>query len=245
MAHDVSDAAQTGPAGADARPDGVVDTPDVATVIGEPAVAERGVGGLVAGGDGAGTAPRSSPAPQPAAVAPPARRRRGDPHATRRPAVGLTALVLTALAGAFFGWVSAEPFWLATGRGVAGTVTVTSCQPSGLDERCVGRFAAEDFTVDAVRLSSVPSASRERGDRFEARMLDGGSRWAYAGPVSGLHLRWQLGLAAVLVCGVLIGLATGVGRLRTAGRGGRFVLWAVSLAGPLALFAGMLVAALL
>ena len=76
-------------------------------------------------------------------------------------------------------------------------------------------------------------------------MLDDGSRWAYAGPVSGLHLRWQLGLAAVLVCGVLIGLATGVGRLRTAGRGGRFVLWAVSLAGPLALFAGMLVAALL
>ena len=185
------------------------------------------------------TAPRKLAKPRPL--------RRGDPHATRRPVIGLTALILTTLVAAFFGWVSAEPFWLSMGRGAEGTVTVTSCHRSGLDERCVGKFVAEgkQFTADAVRLSSVPDRDREQGASFQGRMLDADSGWAYAGPASALHLRWELGVVIVVLCGILVGLVTGVRRLRTAGRRGRFVLWLIGLAGPLAIFAGMLVTAAL
>lgn len=224
MAHEVSDAEETAGldvmAGADS------------TYVGEPAVAERGVGGLV-------PAPRptwGTPRPQP--PKPPRR----DPHATRRPLIGLTALLLTTLIAAFFGWVSAEPFWLAAGRGTEGTATITSCQPSGVAQRCVGRFTGDGITVDAVRLSSVPVEVRRVGARVDARMLDANSRWAYAGPVSGLQLRWILGAVVVVLCGLLIGFATGVHRLRTAGSGGRFALWLLSLTGPLTIYAGILAA---
>jgi hypothetical protein len=76
-------------------------------------------------------------------------------------------------------------------------------------------------------------------------MLDSDSSWAYAGPASALHLRWELGVLVVVLCGILVGLVTGVRRLRTAGRGGRFLLWVLGVAGPLAIFAGMLVTAAL
>ncbi len=133
------------------------------------------------------------------------------------------------------------------GRGAQGTVTVTSCERNGLDERCVGQFVAEgkEFTAEAVRLSSVPDDDRRKGASFQAKMLDADSSWAYAGPASALHLRWELGVLIVVLCGVLIGLVTGVRRLRSAGTGGRLLLWALGLAGPLAIFAGMLVTAAL
>jgi len=236
VAHDLSDAEQAAPVGEVSLVPGM-------GAVGEPAIPERGIGGLAP----ANEPPWGASAPVPPKVQPalPKRRRHRDPHATRRPIIGLTALILTTLVATFFGWVSTEPFWLALGRGMDGTVTVTSCRPGGLDERCVGKFSADRFTSETVRLSGVPEGSRERGARFQARMLDEQSRWAYAGPVSGLHLRWQLGAVAVLLCGVLIGLVTGVGRLRSAGRGGRFLLRLLGIAGPLAIFGGMLAAALI
>ncbi|HEY0358286.1 MAG TPA: hypothetical protein VGD11_06870, partial [Mycobacteriales bacterium] len=84
------------------------------------------------------------------------RRSRGDrPVAglgrTRRPVVGLVALVAFGLVALFFGWVSADPFWLAVGRGTDGTVTVTRCD-SG---QCVGRFTTERFAAEGVTLSGV------------------------------------------------------------------------------------------
>jgi hypothetical protein len=242
VAHDVEKVGQD----ASARPSDVVDTQDLATVtsVGEPAVDEPGVAAL-AGDVAPWGAPEPAPAAAPGGAPPPKPARVRYPHGTRRPAVGLAGLVLLTLVSAFFALVSAEPFWLANGRGTEGTVTVTSCRSSGIDERCVGRFAAGAFTVDAVRLSGVPEASRREGATFGARMLDAGSRWAYAGSTSGLRLRWQLGAGLVLLCGVLIGLVTGVGRLRDAGRRGRLLLWLISVAGPLLLYAGALGATLI
>jgi hypothetical protein len=231
VAHDVSNAERSAPVGADSLVPGMA-------AVGETAIPDRGVGGLAPASEPPWGALTVAPRPEPT-------RRRRDPHATRRPVVGLTALVLTTLVAAFFGWVSAEPFWLALGRGMDGTVTVTSCHPSGLDERCVGTFRTAGFTSQPVRLSGVPEGSREHGARFGARMLDEQSRWAYAGTTKAMHLRWQLGAAVVVLCGVLIGLFTGVGRLRSAGRGGRLVLRLIGVAGPLVIFAGMLAAALI
>ncbi len=231
MAHDVSDA---DPVAAPAAEPPAVDAPLVpvdasAAQVGEPAIAVRAVEGLAPQWG----APRPRPANQP-------RRKGRDPHATRRPAVGLSALILTALVAAFFGWVSAEPFWLATGRGTAGTATITSC-----DTACVGDFRGGEIVAEAVRISSVPTNQRRAGATFDARMLDAGSTWAYAGPTSGLTLRWILGAVVVLLCGLLVGFLTGVHRLRRVRRGARFVLWLVGLAGPLAIYAGILTAAAL
>jgi hypothetical protein len=241
VAHDVSDADPT------AHPGGTVaaDTEaglDVVTgpppTVGEPAVANRGLGGLTRG-------PRWGAPVAPRPAAPPPRRRSRDPYATRRPLIGLAALILTSFVAAFFGWASAEPFWLATGRGIQGTATITSCQPSGLAQRCVGSFTGERIAAESVRLSSVPPHQRRTGATLDARMLDADSRWAYAGPASGLTLRWILGAAIVLLCGLLIGFATGVHRLRTAGRRARLALWLLGLSGPLALYAGAVLAAAL
>lgn len=229
MAHDVSDAdpvAALAPEAVDAPVHAAVDAP---AHVGEPAITERAVEGLAPQWG----APRPLPANQP-------RRKGRDPHATRRPVVGLSALILTALVAAFFGWVSAEPFWLATGRGTAGTATITSC-----DTTCVGAFRGGEIVAEAVRISSVPTNQRRPGATFDARMLDAGSTWAYAGPTSGLTLRWILGAVVVLLCGLLVGFVTGVHRLRRARRGARFVLWLVGLAGPLAIYAGILTAAAL
>jgi hypothetical protein len=253
VANDVSDAEHVASPGDAAEP-GARPAGEAPAPLGEPPLSDQGLAGLAPPGAvtwAGDVVPSADELARLAAATappkPPRRARRRYPNATRRPIVGLTALILTALVAAFFGWASAEPFWLAMGRGAEGTVTVTSCRQSGLDERCVGDFVASGkrFTADAVRLSGVPNGDRKEGASFRARMLDSDSSWAYAGPASALHLRWELGVLVVVLCGILVGLVTGVRRLRTAGRGGRFLLWLLGLAGPLAIFAGMLVTAAL
>lgn len=155
---------------------------------------------------------------------------------------GLAALLVAGFLAAFFGWVSAEPFWLSTGRGTDGTATVSSCRDSGPARTCVGTFAADGVRSDVVRLSGVAARDRRAGATVDAMMLDADSRWAYAGPTA---IRWQLGLAAVVGCGLLLGWATGVGRLRTTSRNRRLLLRLLSLVAPLTIFAGVVLAALL
>jgi hypothetical protein len=179
----------------------------------------------------------------------PARRSRGDNRGaglrrTRRPIVGLTALVVFGLVAVFFGWVSADPFWLAVGKGTQGTATVTHCD-SGSAGQCVGKFTSPRFSADGVALSGVSSAHREAGAAVPARMLANDRDWAYAGPAWALHLRWALGLGVVLLCGVALAVATGARFLRPLGRGAALGGRLLALAGPLLLFAGMLGAALL
>jgi hypothetical protein len=160
---------------------------------------------------------------------------------TRRPVVGLVALVVFGLVALFFGWVSADPFWLAVGRGTDGTVTVTRCD-SG---QCVGRFTTERFAAEGVTLSGVSPTERDPGATVPGRMLASDRTWAYAGPAWGLHLRWALGLAVVLLSGVGVALATGTRFLRPLGRRAATGARLLAVAGPLLLFAGMLGAALL
>jgi hypothetical protein len=160
---------------------------------------------------------------------------------TRRPVAGLVALVLFGMVAAFFGWVSADPFWLATGQGSTGTVTVSRCDAGA----CEGQFAATGFTADGVALSGIAPEDRHTGATAPGRMLASDRTWAYSGPAWALHLRWALGLAIVLVSGLLLGALTGARFLRPLGLRAVVGVRLLAVAGPLALFAGMLGAALL
>jgi hypothetical protein len=164
----------------------------------------------------------------------------GGLRRSRRPAVGLVALVVLGFVAAFFGWVSADPFWLGTGQGATGTVTVARCDGG----RCEGQFAGTAFSAEGVLLSGISPADRHSGATVPARMLASDRDWAYAGPAWGLHLRWALGLVVVVLCGLALGAATGARFLRPLGRRASVGARLLALAGPLALFAGMLGAAL-
>jgi hypothetical protein len=216
------------------------------TQVGEPDIAEHGIGGLTSAPQPTLTAGDVLPGmvrPIPLATR---RSTRRDPHATRRPALGLPAAILLGLAAAFFGWVSAEPFWLSYGYGTTGTATVISCSHGTLDNRCVGRFTSADgrVTTGTVRISGVPDRQRHARAALPAQVLQSDSDWAYAGSPGNVRMRWQLGFVAALLCGLAIGVVTGVRTLRSAKAGGRLALWLLGLAGPLALFGGMLLTAL-
>lgn len=203
-----------------------------------------------AGARGAETHPAEA---RPAGVRPAGRRPAGEGTVPaspvdagaelRRPATGLAAALALGLLAAFFGWVSAAPFWLANGVGATGTATVTSCAAQTLSAHCTGAFTGTDGTTHTTRLAALAPADREPGATVEARTLGAGGV-AYAGPVSGLHLRWVLGLALVLVCGIGVGAATGVSRLRREGPRRVAVLWALSIGGPVLVALVPVVAAL-
>jgi hypothetical protein len=155
---------------------------------------------------------------------------------SRPPALGLSALVLLGLLAGFFGWVSADPFWLAIGHAQRGTATVTKCAGNGLDARCVGTFQAAGFSRDRVAVSALPQAQQRPGVKVPAQMVSAQGRIAYAGPAASLHLRWIVGIALVLLCGLGIAWATGVRRLESPRA--RLVAFAMSLGGPLLLTVG-------
>lgn len=179
------------------------------------------------------------PVPRPGdRVTPPGRTR--PPRPPRRPAIGLPALVALALLAAFFGWVSAEPLWVALGHAEGGTVTVTRCSGEGLRQGCVGEFTGEAFTVAEVTLIGVEVADRRAGAAVAARMVSPDGRGAYAGDGLTLHLRWAVGLVLVLGCGFGIALATGARRLPS--RPARLGALATSLVAPVLVVAGFLLA---
>lgn len=164
--------------------------------------------------------------------------------ALRNPATALLALLALGLTAAFFGWVSAEPFWLAVGHGDKGYATTARCHGSGLSQRCIGRFTSDEerFSVSRVTLLGVSGDARRPGAVSPARMVSPTSAQAYIGPAGALmHLRWTLGFLLVLICGYGIAEATGARRLESRRARRRAVLACV--AGPLLLLAGFLIAA--
>jgi len=169
---------------------------------------------------------------------PTAKRRHRSP---RRPATGLIGLVTLALIAAFFGWVSAEPFWLAVGHGDDGMATVARCTGDGVSQRCTGQFQAADgrYVVPRVTLLGVEPDRRGPGVNSPARMVSQDSRQAYVGNAGLLvHLRWVLGFLLVLICGLASAALTGTRRLPTAPARNTTLL--LSLAGPFLLLAGFL-----
>ncbi|MFC4067398.1 hypothetical protein [Actinoplanes subglobosus] len=158
------------------------------------------------------------------------------------PLRALLCLIVLSLVAAFFGWVSAEPFWLAVGHGDRGYAVTAQCRGTGLAQRCVGQFAAEDFSVAPVTLLGVAGDRRHPGAVSPARMVGPGSDQAYASSTGPLvHLRWGLGFLFVLICGYGIAETTGARRLpsRPARRGATIA----SFLGPLAMLGGFLIAA--
>ncbi|GGM25518.1 hypothetical protein GCM10011608_08000 [Micromonospora sonchi] len=171
------------------------------------------------------------------------RRRRATSNHPPDPLPGLAALIGLSLAAAFFAWVSAGPFWVAIGHATPGTVVVTGCSGGGLTQRCRGIFTAADgtFRSHGVRVSGVPAHRTAAGGSLPARVTGPDGGIAYVDRGFGVHLRWLLGLLAVLGCGVGIARWTGATRLPEP----RARRWAViaSLAGPLMITIGFLAAA--
>jgi hypothetical protein len=193
----------------------------------------------------AGSAPWPAPQLRPGQMAssrrPPVRiGRRATRQQLRPPALGLALLLLFALLSGFFGWVSADPFWLSVGHAETGTARVTKCAGSGLGARCVGTFTGARFSRDRVALGALPPASHRPGVTVPARMVSSKGRIAYVGNPAALHIRWVLGFVLVALCGVGIAWATGAGRLspKQARLGG----YATSIGAPLLLLIGTLVA---
>lgn len=153
---------------------------------------------------------------------------------TRRPAVGLAALVVLGLLGVFFAWVSAEPAWLSVGHGTRGTATVATCHVHGIPKRCAD-FVADGGGYEVAAVTLLGTGPVGDGQKVRARMVGPTGTAAYAGSV---RVRLGLGLLGVLLCGLGIAWLTGAYRLGSR----RARLWAflASLAGPGLVTAGML-----
>ncbi|HZD96943.1 MAG TPA: hypothetical protein VE132_02120 [Micromonosporaceae bacterium] len=181
----------------------------------------------------------------PGALAP-ARRRQpvqtGRPHrhrkAPRRPAFGLPALLVFALAAAFFAWVSATPLLLTAGHGSRGVATVATCSVHGIDRSCAEFVAADKSFSAAVTLLGPASAHASAGQKLDAQMVSRGSNLAYAGNNTDLLLHWIPGVVLLILCG--FGIAWATGALRLVGRRTRTLALLGSFGGPILLFAGML-----
>lgn len=173
----------------------------------------------------------AAPSPEPAKVT-------ASPR--RRPGLSLAAVVVLSLLAAFFAWVTAEPLWLAVGHGDAGTATVTQCVGSGVAQRCVGDFVADDGTlVESVTLLGVGNSAA--GSSITARMVGVTSDQAYVGSaLNGLHLRWLVGFGLTMLCGLGIAIATGA--IRIPDRRSRRFAVGLSLGAPLLLMIGFLAA---
>jgi len=151
-------------------------------------------------------------------------------------------LVALALTGTFFAWVSAEPIWLAVGRGDAGTATVTACVGDGLTQRCQGSFAASSgrYIAETVRLLGVTRSQAVPGTQVPAEMVHAGSDTAYLGGELVMTLRWLLGLLLVVLSGVGIVFATGA--LRLEDRRSRRTAAVAGIAAPILVTIGFLAA---
>jgi hypothetical protein len=173
------------------------------------------------------------PGRRPGATGPAAKkpRRRRPP---RRPLPGLVALVLLALLAAFLAWFSAEPLWLSLGHGTRGVATVGTCDVHGIAKHCADFTADRDAFV-AGKVTLLGAGPVEPGGTVAARMVSATGSAAYTGSSV---WRWLPSLAGVVLCG--FGIAWLTGAYRLPGRRRRLTALALSLAGPVALVAGML-----
>ncbi|MBV1849200.1 hypothetical protein [Catellatospora tritici] len=170
---------------------------------------------------------------------PPPKRPVRAPKPPRKLGVALPLLVLLALVGGFFSWVSAEPLWLSLGHGRVGTLTITACSGQGMLQSCVGEFSSAGFSAADVDVFGPPGQAE--GLSAPARMVGPRSTRAYvANGTGGLYLRWLVGLVAVLLCSIGIVFATGA--LRLPERRERLAAVGLSFAGPLLVSIGFLAA---
>lgn len=173
---------------------------------------------------------------RPTVVPPGVKRRRVRPPAgTRHPLPGLFGLLVFAMLGGFFGWVSADPAWLAIGHGRQATATVAECTGQGIGRKCMATLAGPALPAAAVR---VVGAQVKTGQRVPVQVVNASSTVAYAGPGGALVLRAVLGLVLVLACGAGTAWATGAARLPY-----RVLTVPASAAVPLLLALGLLAAA--
>lgn len=179
--------------------------------------------------------------PKPAA---PRRPRRRALRRTRRPLLGIPALMLFALLAAFFGWFAANQFALAQGRGEPGTATVATCTSGWAGKQCTATYTATDQsqTVNRVRVLGVDDRDLKPGATVPVRLASSSARLVYGGDSGGANLRWAIGLVLVLLCALGIAWATGAARLAT--RRAKTGAWLLSFAGPLLLTAGLFAMAL-
>ncbi|MDT5029375.1 MAG: hypothetical protein QOE61_5801, partial [Micromonosporaceae bacterium] len=155
--------------------------------------------------------PATVPAQRSYPAAPPTRPSARLPQRRRPPRplwLSLPAVVVLALATAFFAWVSAEPFWIAVGHGHTGTATIFSA-PSG----CRARFVADDgaFTVSTVEVTGLRGCPD--GASAPAQMVSPRGARTYVTDLAGLNARWSIGFGLVVLCGLAIATATGSVRL--------------------------------
>jgi hypothetical protein len=157
-----------------------------------------------------------------------------SPGNSRTPWLAVPAVLLLVLLASFFGWVSAEPFWLSVGHGRSGTVTVLAAQST-----CRGSFAATEstFVLSTVDIIGLAADDCRPGVALAARMVSPDATHAYAVDSGGLALRWGVGFGLVLLCGVAIARITGA--FRFAGWR-RLVATVASIVAPFAIVATQL-----
>ncbi len=223
------------PARAEPVPVSAAPTSPAAPPIWEPTVVEDGPGDRREWP--VRTLRAMAPGRQPRAAFRPGRKVPRRRRNTRRPWIGLAALVLLALLAAFFAWFSAEPLWLSLGHGTPGTATVVSCPVHGIAKRCAD-FTADGDAFVAGKVTLLGGDGVRMGHTVPARMVSATASAAYVGQTTS---RWAPSLLAVLLCG--LGIAWLGGAFRLAERRSRWTAFGLSLTAPLLLTLGMLAAA--
>jgi len=153
--------------------------------------------------------------------------------AASRSWLALPFLLPLALAGAFFAWVSAEPFWLSVGHGEAGTAVVVASANG-----CRATFVGPTATKSTVELAGASSCTV--GASMPARMVSSSADRAYVVGGPGLVLRWAIGYALVALCGLLVACVIGI---RPHRGWPRVAAVTTSLGAPLAVAAAILASA--
>ena len=145
------------------------------------------------------------------------------------------ALVVT-----FVAWVSAEPVWLAAGHRRPAIATITSCDGTGARRACHAAVTTSggQLVAQHVLVAGAQPEQQRVDTTLTASMVTDRGRIAYVGDERGLLVRIGMAGGLLLICGVLLGLASGVHRLPT--RSGQLGAFGVSLAAPLLVQLGML-----
>ncbi len=203
-----------------------------------PALAPPEAGGAGEPADSGPLATRVPPQRIPPGIPPALTRpaRRHHSRELRGPWLAVPGLLVVTILATFFGWVAAEPFWLAAGHGHHGRATVLAAGPG-----CRASFTADDATFTAAAdVAGIDPASCPAGAVRPAWMVSAGGSRVYLTDARGLAVRWGVGFGLVLVCALAAVWVTGATRFAGWRRG---VATALTLAAPIVLAAAMVASA--